>query len=99
MIGLALGVDMAHPRYSSNEIAERGQALFEREIQDSLAVSDRGKFLVLDIETGEYELDTNGLAAVQRARAKRPGGAFYVLRVGQSAAYRLGLNSLTARTC
>jgi hypothetical protein len=89
---------MAHPRYSSNEIAERGRALYEREIQGSLVASDYGKFLVLDIETGEYELDTDGLAAVQRARAK-PDGAFYVLRVGQSAAYRLGLNSLTARAC
>ena len=83
MVGLALGVDMAHPRYSSNEIAELGQALCEREIQRSLAASDRGKFLVLDIETGEYELDSDGLAAVKRARAKRPDGAFYVLRVGR----------------
>ena len=90
---------MAHPRYSSNEIAERGQALYVREIQGSLAASDRGKFLVLDIETGEYELDTDGLAAVQRARTKHPDGAFYVIRVGQSAAYRLGLKSLTAQAC
>lgn len=90
---------MAHPRYSSNEIAERGQALYEREIQSALAASDRGKFLVLDIETGQYEIDADGLAAVKRARAKRPDGAFYVLRVGQSAAYRLGLKSLTSQTC
>ena len=90
---------MAHPRYSSNEIAERGQALYEREIRGSLAASDHGKFLVLDIETGQYELDTDGLAAVQRARAKRPDGAFYVLRVGQPAAYRLGLKSLTTQAC
>ena len=90
---------MAHPRYTSNEIVERGQALYEHEIRDSLAASDRGKFLVLDIESGEYELDADGLAAVQRARAKRPNGAFYVLRVGQSSAYRLGFKSLIAQAC
>jgi hypothetical protein len=99
VVGSPLRVDMAHPRYSSNEIAERGQALYEREIQSSLAASDRGKFLVLDIETGQYEFDADGLAAVKRARAKRPDGAFYVLRVGQSAAYRLGLKSLTSQAC
>ena len=54
---------MAHPRYSSAEIAERGQSLYEREVQGSLAASDRGKFLVLEIETGEYELDTNEICA------------------------------------
>jgi hypothetical protein len=90
---------MAHPRYSSDEIAEQGQALYEREIQGSLAAGDVGKFLVLDIETGDYELDTDDLAAVQRARAKRPDGAFYVLRVGHSAAYRLGLKTLAAPAC
>ena len=90
---------MAHPRYSSDEIAERGQALYEREIQSSLAASDRGKFLVLDIETGDYELDADQIAAVQRARAKRPDGAFYILRVGHSAAYRLGLKTLAAPAC
>ena len=90
---------MAHPRYSSDEIAERGQALYEREVQGSLAASDVGKFLVLDIETGDYELDSDELAAVKRARAKQPDGAFYVLRVGHPAAYRLGLKTLAAPAC
>jgi hypothetical protein len=90
---------MAHRRYSSDEIAERGQALYEREIQGSLTASDAGKFLVLDIESGDYELDKDDLAAVQRARAKRPDGAFYVLRFGHSAAYRLGLKTLAAPAC
>lgn len=81
---------MAHPRYSSDEIAERGQALFEREIQGALQTSDRGNFLVLDIETGAYEVDPDQLAAVKRARAKHLDGAFYFLRVGHSAAYRFG---------
>jgi hypothetical protein len=90
---------MAHPHYSSIEIAQRGQALYEREIRGSLAASDHGKFLVLDIETGEYELDTDELAAVKRARAKHPNGAFYVLRVGHPAAYRLGLKTLATEAC
>lgn len=90
---------MAHPRYSSAEIAERGQSLYEREIQSSLTASDRGKFLVLEIETGDYELDTDEVAAVQRARTKHPDGAFYILRVGHSAAYRLGLKTVAAPAC
>ena len=43
---------MPHTRYSSDEIAERGQALYDRVIRDKLDVSARGKFLALDIETG-----------------------------------------------
>ncbi len=73
---------MPHPRFSSEEIAEKGQALYDRGIRDKLGPDDRGKYLVLDIETGHYELDTDQLAAVKLARSKQPEAAFLVLRVG-----------------
>ncbi len=85
---------MPHPRYSSTEIADRGQALYEREIRGSLDTDDQGKFLILDVETGDYEIDADEVAAVKRARAKRPYAPFYILRIGHSAAYRLGRKAL-----
>ncbi len=81
---------MSHPKYTSEEIARRGQALYEAQIQDKLDATYKGQFLVLDIETGEYELDKDELAALQRAKAKRPDAALYILRVGYPTAYRLG---------
>jgi len=90
---------MPHPRFTSDEIAERGQALYDSRIRDDLAADDRGKFLVLDIETGEYEIDRNELAALKRSRARRPEGAFYILRIGYPAAYRLGRQALAAAPC
>jgi hypothetical protein len=81
---------MPHPRYSSAEIADRGQALYDRDIRGSLDVGDQGKFLILDVETGDYEIDLDEVAAVKRARTKSRDAPFYILRVGHSAAYRLG---------
>ncbi len=89
---------MPHPRYSSSKIVERGQALFEGEILRKLEDADRGKMLVLDIETGEYELDRDEMAALMRARQKRPGAPFYVVRVGHPTAFRLGRKALV-RPC
>ena len=43
---------MHHTRYSTDEIAERGQALYDRAIRDQLDPSARGKFLALDIRYG-----------------------------------------------
>lgn len=80
---------MSHIRYSSNEIAERGQALYDRDIRDKLDASARGKFLALDIETGEYVIDADERAALKRARAKHPDAAVYLLRIGYPTAYRL----------
>lgn len=80
---------MSHPRYTSEEIARRGQALYEAQIQGKLDATYKGQFLVLDIETDEYELDRDELAALQRAKAKRPDAALYILRIGYSTAHRL----------
>jgi hypothetical protein len=81
---------MPHPHDSSHEIAARGQALFEREILPGLDASAHGKFVALDVETGEYEIDGDELAALGRARRKRPGAPLYLLRVGHATAYRVG---------
>ncbi len=90
---------MPHPIFSSDEIAERGQAIYDGDIRGALSPADRGKFLVLDIETGEYELDKDELAAVKRARVRHPEGAFYMLRVGHRTAYRLGRKAVTDPAC
>jgi hypothetical protein len=82
---------MSHPHYSRNEIAERGQALFEREILPGLDASAHGKFLVLDVETGDYEIDRDELAVLKRARARRPEAPLYLLRIGYPTAYRVAL--------
>jgi hypothetical protein len=84
---------MPHPRYSSDEIVQRGQALYDQQIRSQVETPHKGKFLVLDIETGNYEIDVDELAALKRAKAKNPDVALYILRVGSSTAYRLGKQS------
>ena len=89
---------MSHPRYTSDEIVQRGQALYDQQIRVKVETSHQGKFLVLDIETGEYEIDISELAALKRAKAKNPNAALYILRVGHPTAYRLGRQCLVAQS-
>ena len=84
---------------SSDEIAQRGQALFERDIRPAVPATDRGKFLVLDVESGAYEIDRDELNALERMRSRRPEGALYVLRIGHPTAYHLGRGRLAASIC
>jgi len=81
---------MPHPRYTSEEIVQRGQTLYDQQVRAQVEATHKGKYLVLDIETGEYEMDTSEVAALKRAKAKNPGAALYILRVGYSTAYRVG---------
>jgi hypothetical protein len=81
---------MPHPRYASAEIVQRGQTLYEQQIRAQVEAHHMGDFLILEVETGDYEIDAEDVQALQRARAKHPDGAFYIVRIGSPTAYRLG---------
>lgn len=81
---------MPHVRYASQEIVRRGQALYDQQIRAKVEGSQKGEFLVLDIESGAYEMDASEVAALQRAKAKHPDAALYILRIGYPTAYRAG---------
>ena len=81
---------MSESKYSRAEIAERGESIYERDIRARVENESRGKYLVVDIETGAYEIDDDDLAATKRVLAKRPSAVLYGLRIGYPAAYRIG---------
>ena len=81
---------MPGAKYSREGVAERGEAIYEQHIRPHVEGEGKGKYLVLDIETGEYEIDQDDLAATKRLMAKCPDAVVYGLRIGYPAAYRLG---------
>ncbi len=80
---------MPHPNFSSEEIARRGREIYERKIRDQVEPQHKGPFVVVDIETEEYELDADEIAAVDRAKAKREEPPLFLIRVGFPTAVRL----------
>jgi hypothetical protein len=74
----------------SEDLAQRGQELYDQRIRAQVEEVHHGEFLVLHVETGDYEIDASELAALRRAKAKHPDAQFYLLRIGHPAAYRLG---------
>lgn len=72
------------------EAAERGEAIYEREIRSKVESERDGEFLVIDITTGEYSVSDNELAAFEGAERKNPDGFFYVKRIGRKAVHRIG---------
>jgi hypothetical protein len=81
---------MPHARYSSEQIVELGEAIYAQKLHDQLEPRQNGKFLALDVETGDYEIDEDKLAAIDRARSKRRDAPLYILRVGYPTAVKLG---------
>lgn len=76
-------------RRSLEEIARLGAEAFGRHVQPALRPEDDGKFVAIDIGTGDYELDADDYAAVMRLRQRRPSAEVWLERVGQPAAYQM----------
>jgi len=70
------------PRYSKDEFARRGDAIYERDIRPLVEPKRRGEFVAIDIETGAYEVDPDELAASDRLLARVPNAQTWLRRVG-----------------
>ena len=75
---------------TAEEIAERGHEIYDQEIRTKVETGHCGEFLVINILTGEYELDADDVAASQRAKARFGNAPLFTVRVGHQTAYRLG---------
>jgi len=67
---------------SRTEIVRRGEEIYERDLRSHLEPASNGQILVLEIDTGEYELDPDEALALQRAIKKRPNGTRFIKRIG-----------------
>lgn len=81
---------MPYANYTSKEVASRGETIYRREIRDKVEPEHKGKFLVIDVETGEYEMNIDDLVATKRLLAKHPNAVVYGLQIGSPTAYRIG---------
>jgi hypothetical protein len=82
---------MAHPRLSGEEIQRRGEEIYEQKLRKRLETDENiGKVLIIDVDTGDYEMDSDEIAATHRALAKHPGAALWALRIGYNAMHALG---------
>ena len=81
---------MPEAQYSPEEVAARGEEIYAAEIRPRVEQDCHGLYLVMDVETGDYEIDPEDIVATKRLMAKRPDAVIYGLRIGYPAAYRLG---------
>jgi hypothetical protein len=82
-------VNAQQARYSAEEVGRIGENIYQRDIRPHVMPQHKGEFLVLDIETGDYEVGTDDLPTEKRLRARRPNGVLYGMRIGYTSAYTL----------
>lgn len=77
-------------RYSKEEFAKCGDAIYERAILPKLTAKDVGKFLAIDIETGEHEIAADEMKAGDKLLARLPDAQIWMVRIGYAAPLSFG---------
>lgn len=83
-------MEVLTPRYSKEEFARRGDEIYDRDIKPHVTQGDEGKFVVIDIETADYEIDRDEIVANDRLLVRHPDAQVWFTRVGSRYARRFG---------
>jgi len=76
--------------YNTEEIARRGEELYELKVRPNVEAGNLGRFLVLDVLSGRYEIAEDDLTATLRLLTLVPDAVTYGVRIGSQEAYHLG---------
>jgi hypothetical protein len=82
------------PRYSKEEFAQRGDALYESQIRSQVEEGNHGKIVAIDIETGAFEVAEDIVTASAHLLTRVPDAQTWFIRIGHHAVYHFGARSL-----
>lgn len=85
------------PRYTKEEHARRGTALYEQQVRPQVEAGNRGKVVAIDVDTGAFEVADDTLTAAQRLLARHPDAQIWCVRIGHPAVHRFGPRVRAAR--
>ena len=78
---------MSGHTHEPGQIAVRREAIYRERIRQLVEPVKKGSFVVIDVETGDYEIDAGDAAATRRLLERRPNAITYGIRVGYRAVY------------
>ena len=82
---------MAQTQVSREDVARRAKGLYADSIRAQVESEENiGKMVIIDVKSGDYEIDSTGLEAARQLHAKRPNAELYGIRIGFRAADAIG---------
>jgi hypothetical protein len=65
-----------------SSLGDRARELYERLRAKVETPENIGKLIVMEVESGDYEIDEQGIDASRHLQARHPGATLYALRIG-----------------
>lgn len=82
---------MPTTKHTLDELADLGGDIFDRKVWPALRPEDDGKFVAIDVETGDYEIDEDDYTAIARMRLRKPSADVWLMRAGYPTTHKMGV--------
>lgn len=77
-----------------NHVAEQGKRMYAERLRANAERDHWGQFLVLDIQSGDFEIAPSDTNATLSMLERRPDAVLYGIRIGDEVAYRFGQGTI-----
>ena len=81
---------MTTPTPQRKSIAPEAQAIYDAELRHKVEPQENGKYLSLDVVSGDYEVDADDIAAGNRLLGRQPNARMFTFRIGYPTMGRFG---------
>jgi hypothetical protein len=78
---------------SSEEVSQQAMKLYEAGIRETVEIdsnSNIGQMVIIDVETGAYQVDANGIESARYLRQQNPNTRLFGIRIGYNVAVSFG---------
>jgi hypothetical protein len=82
---------MSTTTIAPSDLARRAEEIFDRVIRPTLRPQDDGKFVAIDVASGDYEIDEDDYTAVARIHSRNANAEVWLMRAGFPATCRIGV--------
>ena len=82
-----------------DSLVERAQAFYREKIRPQVYPQHKGRMLVIDLESHDYEIDDHDVVATHRLWQRRPGCLTFGIRIGYKAAYHFSVRRTLEDEC
>lgn len=79
------------PTTDRSDIGRLGREAFDRLVRPKLRPEDDGKFIAIDVDSGDYDIDPDDYTANMRLLARRPAARVWLMRAGHATTYKIRL--------
>ena len=75
--------------YKPGEVTDLAREIYREKIKARVGPQESGKFIVIDVASGDYEIDEQIVEAFDRLKARRPESVAGGLRIGHRATFKM----------